>query len=107
MFPAPDQFAKLYGAGTSQVVWTRLIADLETPVSAYLKLGEQRAMSFLLESIEGGSARGRYSVIGFAPDLIWRANGDAAEINRSPEADPNAFTRDADPALQSLRKLLA
>jgi len=107
IFPAPDQFAKLYGAGTSQVVWTRLIADLETPVSAYLKLGEQRAMSFLLESIEGGSARGRYSVIGFAPDLIWRANGDAAEINRSPEADPNAFTRDTDPALQSLRKLLA
>ncbi len=107
IFPAPDQFAKIYSAGTSQVVWTRLIADLETPVSAYLKLGEQRAMSFLLESIEGGSARGRYSVIGFAPDLIWRANGDAAEINRSPEADPEAFTRDADPALQSLRKLLA
>lgn len=107
IFPAPDQFAKIYGAGTSQVVWTRLIADLETPVSAYLKLGEQRAMSFLLESIEGGSARGRYSVIGFAPDLIWKANGDAAEINRSPEADPNAFIRDTDPALQSLRKLLA
>lgn len=51
IFPAPDHFAKIYGAGTSQVVWTRLIADLETPVSAYLKLGEQRAMSFLLESI--------------------------------------------------------
>ena len=107
IFPAPDQFAKIYDDGAAQVVWTRLIADLETPVSAYLKLGEQRAMSFLLESVEGGSARGRYSVIGFAPDLIWKANGDIAEINRAPELDANAFTREDRPALQSLRHLLA
>ncbi|MBY0560556.1 MAG: anthranilate synthase component I [Hyphomicrobium sp.] len=107
IFPAIDQFAKVYGDGTAQVVWTRLIADLETPVSAYLKLGERRAMSFLLESVEGGSARGRYSVIGFAPDLIWRANGNTAEINRTPDASPDAFALDDSPALESLRKLLA
>jgi len=105
--PALNEFAKLYDSGRAQVVWTRLIADLETPVSAYLKLGDRRPMSFLLESIEGGSARGRYSVIGFAPDLIWKANGDTAEINSSPEANPTAYMRDDRPALQSLRNLLA
>ena len=105
--PARNEFAKLYDSGRAQVLWTRLIADLETPVSAYLKLGDRRPMSFLLESIEGGSARGRYSVIGFAPDLIWKANGDTAEINSSPEANPTAYMRDDRPALQSLRNLLA
>jgi anthranilate synthase component 1 len=104
--PPAGAFARIYDEGKPQVVWTRLIADLETPVSAYLKLAEHRAMSFLLESIEGGSARGRYSVIGLAPDLIWKANGDTAEINRSPEANPDAFQRDDRPTLQSLRNLL-
>ena len=57
------------------MVWTRLVADLETPVSAMLKLAHERPNSFLLESVEGGAARGRYSIIGCEPDLIWRANG--------------------------------
>ncbi|HML28699.1 MAG TPA: anthranilate synthase component I, partial [Hyphomicrobium sp.] len=104
--PPVDEFARVYDEGKPQVVWTRLIADLETPVSAYLKLADRRPMSFLLESIEGGSARGRYSVIGFAPDLIWKASGDTAEINRSPESNPDAYQRDDRPTLQSLRNLL-
>lgn len=104
--PAADAFARRYDEGKSQVVWARLIADLETPVSAYLKLADRLPMSFLLESIEGGSARGRYSVIGFAPDLIWKANGDTAEVNSSPEANPDAYMRDDRPTLQSLRNLL-
>ncbi|MET0408930.1 MAG: anthranilate synthase component I, partial [Hyphomicrobium sp.] len=106
ILPAADAFARVYGEGKPQVIWTRLIADLETPVSAFLKLGD-RPMSFLLESIEGGSARGRYSVIGFAPDVIWKASGDTAEINTSPEANPEAYQRDDRPALQSLRDLLS
>ncbi|HKZ96689.1 MAG TPA: anthranilate synthase component I, partial [Hyphomicrobiaceae bacterium] len=73
--PSLEAFAKRYDAGAPQVVWTRLVADLETPVSAYLKLAGGRPMSFLLESVEGGAARGRYSVIGLEPDLVWRANG--------------------------------
>jgi anthranilate synthase component 1 len=107
VFPNPDDFAHAYQNGTPQVVWTRLVADLETPVSAYLKLGERRPMSFLLESVEGGSARGRYSVIGFSPDLIWQAEGETARINRTPVTDPSAFVADDKPALQSLRQLLA
>ena len=57
--PSLDQFAKRYRAGEAQVVWTRLVSDLETPVSAYLKLANGRPMCFLLESVEGGASRGR------------------------------------------------
>lgn len=106
-FPARDAFAKRYRAGEPQVVWTRLVADLETPVSVYLKLALGKAYSFLLESVEGGASRGRYSVIGLAPDLVWRASGDAAEINRHPGKKPDAFKAEAEPTLASLRTLLA
>ena len=70
--PDFDAFAACYEAGKPQLVSTKLVADLETPVSAYLKLADGRANSFLLESVEGGSVRGRYSIIGFKPDVIWR-----------------------------------
>ena len=117
--PSPEVFAKDYARGQPQVVWTRLIADLETPVSAYMKLaqsgGNDQSMSFLLESVEGGATRGRYSVIGLEPDLVWRAHGDKAEINRQPgskptskpTSKPGAFTKETAPALTSLRALLA
>ena len=70
--PDFDAFAKVHDCGKPQLVWTKLVADLETPVSAYLKLADGRPNSFLLESVEGGSVRGRYSIIGFKPDVIWR-----------------------------------
>ena len=73
------------------MVWTRLVADLETPVSAMLKVAHERPNSFLLESVEGGATRGRYSIIGCEPDLIWRAEGNKAELNRAPQSDPDAF----------------
>ena len=76
--PTLAAFAAAYEAGAAQVVWTRLVADLETPVSAYLKLAPDKPMSFLLELVEGGAVRGRYSVIGLEPDLVWRADGDQA-----------------------------
>jgi anthranilate synthase component I len=107
LWPAFDSFSKTHSNGNAQVVWTRLVADLETPVSAYLKLADKRPMSFLLESVEGGSSRGRYSVIGLEPDLIWRANGTTAAINRTPQRDANAFVKDQRNTLQSLRALLA
>ena len=66
---------KRYERGEPQLVWTRLVSDLETPVSAFLKLAGSRANAFLLESVEGGAVRGRYSMLGFDPDLIFRAEG--------------------------------
>lgn len=105
--PGLSDFTKVYDKGAAQVVSIRLVADLETPVSAFLKLCHERANSFLLESVEGGAVRGRYSIIGFEPDLIWRANGDKAEINRTPQKDPAKFVAEEAGTLASLRNLLA
>ncbi|XSG82437.1 MAG: anthranilate synthase component I [Methyloligella sp. ZOD6] len=104
--PGFDAFAKAYDADKPQVVWTRLVADLETPVSAFLKLAHERPNSFLLESVEGGATRGRYSIIGCDPDLIWRVQDAKAEIDRAPDAGGSAFAAEALPPLDSLRALL-
>jgi anthranilate synthase component 1 len=103
--PALDAFAAAHAAGVPQVVWTRIVADLETPVGAYLKLAGRGGPGFLLESVEGGAVRGRYSILGFEPDLIFRARGDAPEINRTP-ADPAGFAPVAGGTLSAMRALL-
>ena len=104
--PKFEDFARTYEAGKPQIVCTSLVADLETPVSAMLKLADRRANSFLLESVEGGSIRGRYSFIGLKPDLIWRCRGDDAEINRRALDDSGSFEPCDGGALDSLRALL-
>jgi len=104
--PPLAEFSVRHREGMPQVVWTRLVADLETPVSAMLKLSQSRPLSCLLESVEGGATRGRYSIIGLEPDIVWRAFGDRAEINRSPGRSPFAFAPDGNGALASLRALL-
>src|SRR6516164_76100 len=101
--PTGETFAARYAAGDAQVVWTTLVADLETPVSAFLKVAGSRPMSFLLESIEGGAVRGRYSIIGLEPDLIFRVTGRQTQINTSPQARPDAFTVLDEPPLTALR----
>ena len=102
-----DAFARAYGAGRAQLLHTRLVADLETPVSAYLKLadGGSRENSFLLESVQGGEARGRYSIIGLKPDLIWRCRGNLAEINRA-ALNGGSFAPETAKPLESLRTLV-
>ena len=105
--PARGAFVARYREASAQVVWTRLVADLETPVSAMLKLSDGRPLSCLLESVEGGAARGRYSIIGSAPDVVWRTTGNRAEVNRRPQTHPDAFEPEAAPTLESLRALLA
>lgn len=107
LLPAFDDFATGFSAGRNQVVWTRLIADLDTPVSLMLKLTEARKDSFLLESVTGGEVRGRYSIMGMKPDLIWECRGTTARLNRSARFDPDAWeVADTDP-LSSLRALIA
>ncbi len=110
--PSAQSFAARYAAGEAQAVWTTLVADLETPVSAFLKVAGSRpsgssSMNFLLESVEGGAVRGRYSIIGLEPDLIFRVNGKAAEINRTVATDPAAFVPANDAPLAALRNLIA
>jgi anthranilate synthase component 1 len=109
--PAFDEFARPYAQGRGQLVYTRLVADLETPVSAFLKLGFVAGSggqdnAFLLESVQGGEARGRYSIIGLKPDLIWRCRDGQAEINRSALTGDN-FTAETARPLDSLRALTA
>jgi anthranilate synthase component 1 len=108
ILPEFSAFARNYDAGRAQVLYTRLVADLETPVSAFLKLGEGRENAFLLESVQGGEARGRYSIIALKPDLIWRCKDGRAEINRNARADAKKFVPDgdADKPLIALRKLV-
>jgi anthranilate synthase component 1 len=105
--PPADAFAQCYARGEPQVVWTTLVADLETPVSAFLKLADGKPMSFLLESVEGGNTRGRHSIIGLDPDLIWRARGANAEINREARASLDKFQPLPQPPLDALRALIA
>src|SRR3954470_5064738 len=99
-------FQSAYDAGRGTLVWRHGVADLETPVGAFLKLAHGRPNNFLLESVEGGAARGRYSIIGMEPDLIWRCRNGRAEVNRNARSAPHAFAADDLPALDSLRALV-
>jgi len=99
-------FAGTYVGGRPQVLFVRRIADLETPVSAYLKLAQSRDDTFLLESVQGGESRGRYSVIGIEPDLVWRCRGGRAEISRS-ETEDSVPAEFVERPLESLRKIVS
>jgi len=105
--PSAESFAAQYAAGEPQVVWTTLVADLETPVSAFLKIAGAQPASFLLESVEDGAVRGRYSIIGLEPDVVFRINGCRAEINSAAQTEPEAFTALDDAPLAALRSFLA
>ncbi|MBP0578947.1 anthranilate synthase component I [Labrys sp. LIt4] len=80
--PSFEAFSAAYAAGKAQILTLTLVGDLETPVSAFMKLAGDRPNAFLLESVEGGATRGRYSMIGLEPDLIWRCQNGQASINR-------------------------
>ena len=88
------------------LVWRKLIADTETPVGAALKLIEPERGDFLLESVEGGEVRGRYSLLGIDPDLVFRATGAEAEVNRIWRHDRRAFAPLPGTSLAELRALV-
>jgi anthranilate synthase component 1 len=102
-----ETFRTAYDNGGGALVWRHGIADLLTPVAAFLKVAHGQPYSFLLESVEGGTARGRYSVIAMAPDLIWRCEHGVAAVNRDARANPSAFTPVGEAPLKNLRSLIA
>lgn len=106
LIPSYDDFAKAYEAGENQVVYARLAADLDTPVSLMLKLSGAQKDAFMLESVTGGEVRGRYSIIGMKPDTIWRCHGEQSQINRMARFDPDAFEDQAGNPLDNLRALI-
>jgi anthranilate synthase component 1 len=101
-----DSILSSLAAGRSALYWHRQVADTDTPISAALKLMEPERGDFLLESVEGGAVRGRYSIIGLAPDLVFRANGEKAEINAQWADNREAFEPVEAPALTALRALV-
>jgi anthranilate synthase component 1 len=104
--PEFERFAEGLDAGVPQLLQQVLVGDCETPVAAFLKLRHAtQGPAFLLESVEGGTVRGRYSMIGLEPDLIWRCHHGAASTCR-PALGEN-FLADPRPAFESLRLLLA
>jgi len=107
ILPEISSFTARYDAGEPQLVWATLVGDLETPVSAFLKIAGGKPNAFLFESVEGGAVRGRYSIIGMDPDLIWRTNGARAEINRKAATRADLFEPCREPPLEALRNLVA
>jgi anthranilate synthase component 1 len=105
IFPGYSAFASAYEAGRPQTLHLRLIADLDTPVSAFLKLGSDAPNAFLFESVQGGETRGRYSIIGLQPDLIWRCRDGRPEINQNSGYD-ESFLADGDNPIASLKRLV-
>src|ERR1700691_614010 len=103
-----EAFAQIYEAQGATGLFTRLVGGLETPVSAFLKISAGRqGRLFLLESVEGGGARARYSMIGLDPDVVWRCMAGKAEINRQALTAPEAFVACREPSLDALRALIA
>ncbi|WP_374411653.1 anthranilate synthase component I [Novosphingobium colocasiae] len=101
-----DAAAARLAAGQPALLWHRLVADTETPVAAALRLFEPGRGDFLLESVEGGETRGRYSLIGLAPDLVFRGKGHECAINRQWQHDREAFEPLPGDALAELRALV-
>jgi anthranilate synthase component 1 len=105
--PSFADFESAWNRGQNQIVWARLAADLDTPVSLMLKLGDARSDTFMLESVTGGEVRGRYSIVGMKPDLIWDCRGTKSRINRTARFDRQAFTDLPGHPLETLRALIA
>ena len=105
--PTFAEFEAAWNRGENQIVWARLAADLDTPVSLMLKLGDARSDTFMLESVTGGEVRGRYSIVGMKPDLIWDCRGDKSRINREARFDRQAFADLPGHPLETLRALIA
>src|ERR1700749_4016951 len=97
-----EEFKELARRGTFVPVCKEIVADLLTPVSAFLKIAEHADYAFLLESVEGGEHVGRYSFLGKDPFLILRARDGKTTLER-----PGQVTETPEPFLETLRRLMA
>ncbi len=105
IFPKKKEFLNKFKKRENQIFWTTLKSDLDTPVSTYLKLCEKKTNSFLLESVQDGTYRGRYSIIGFDPDLIWTCKKGIAYKKKFKKKNSNFIKDDIKP-LSSLQNLI-
>jgi anthranilate synthase component 1 len=105
--PQYKDFEKNYKNGINQLVYCRLAADLDTPVSLMMKLTNEEDNSFILESVTGGEIRGRYSIIGMRPDKIWKCLGNENYIKTVNDDGSGVFEKQDEDPLTGLRKLLS
>lgn len=105
IFPDKKNFTSEYKKAGAALIWAQLPADIETPTSAMLKFKDEE-YSFLLESVEGGEVRGRYSIIGMRPDLIWKVSGGKAMVAKNPSGITEKFTEEKTDVFTSLRKII-
>ena len=105
--PQYKDFEKNYQNGINQLVYCRLAADLDTPVSLMMKLTNEEDNSFILESVTGGEIRGRYSIIGMRPDKIWKCLGNENYIKIVNDDGSGVFEKQDEDPLTGLRKLLS
>ena len=101
-----EEFINNYNNNTSQIIYKKIIADTETPISTFLKISKNKKYSFLLESVEGGEQRGRFSLLGCQPDLIWRVDNGRAEIETFDDTIDCSLFKKSNP-IESLRDLLS
>ena len=105
VFPKRSDFVDRYSNGQAQLVYTRVVNDIDTPVSAYIKIAYGQPYAFLFESVQGGEQRGRYSFLGFSPDVVWRSHGENSEIARDADIKAQKFTALSGKPLDTLRAL--
>ena len=105
IYPEKTDFFKKIKKHNNQLIWTTLKSDLDTPVSTYLKLCNKITNSFLLESVQDGTYRGRYSIIGFNPDIIWKCKNGIA-YKKIIRKDVGKFIKEKHSPLKSLQNLI-
>ncbi len=106
IFPSFSKFRAEFQDGQNQVVYAPLAADLDTPVSLMHKLTGAANYSFILESVTGGEIRGRYSIIGMDPDVVWKCQNGIAQISCDQESSFTRWIDEADAPFTSLRHLI-
>ena len=106
IYPVYKDYIKKYKAFNNQVLWSSIVSDLDTPVSAYMKLCNEDNNSFLLESVEDGRSKGRYSIVGFNPDIIWKCNNNIVKINYEAQINPKKFLIVNENPFVSLRRII-
>jgi anthranilate synthase component 1 len=104
--PQREQFIENAKLGNLIPVWREVLADMETPVSAFRKIARGRPNSFLLESVEGGERLARYSFLGSDPFLIFRSKGDTATITEGDQVETLTLTAGERDPLHVLKELL-
>ena len=107
--PSWQTFKDHYLGGKAQVIVTSILADFETPITAMCKIMRiHKTYTLLFESVEGGNQLGRYSILGFAPDKIWKCTGGKAYLHETSLQDCSdaGFIPQAESALDSLKGFL-